>query len=194
MGDSFVLGVGDPECLGWTGRVARRALAAGHNVTSYNIGIRGETTHDIFRRWRAEVKRRLEGDFDGRVVFSFGLNDIANVDNGVTITIADTVHVAEKIVLESIKEYKTLWIGPPPVADPVRSRFIGRISKAFEKLAVSKKIKFLNVFDSLKRSKVWMAEVENNDGSHPGAEGYEEFARLVLAWPSWWYRLKSIPS
>ena len=59
IGDSFVLGVGDPDGLGWSGRIAAAARRRGIDITAYNLGVRRETTADIARRWQAEVAPRL---------------------------------------------------------------------------------------------------------------------------------------
>ena len=53
FGDSFVAGVGDPAHQGWLGR----ALAGRPEVTVYNLGVRGDTSADILRRWAAEDAR-----------------------------------------------------------------------------------------------------------------------------------------
>ena len=55
IGDSLVLGTGDEEFLGWPGRVIQRELQAGHDLTLYNTGIRGDTTTKIEARWRAAL-------------------------------------------------------------------------------------------------------------------------------------------
>ena len=51
IGDSFVQGTGDPECLSWVGRVAAKAQAAGWKITSYNLGVPRDTSRDILARW-----------------------------------------------------------------------------------------------------------------------------------------------
>ncbi len=43
LGDSFVAGVGDPEHLGWVGRVAARTNRGGQPLTAYGLGVRRET-------------------------------------------------------------------------------------------------------------------------------------------------------
>ena len=59
VGDSFVNGTGDPDCLGWAGRVCAAAQHDGHDITYYNLGVRRETTADIRDRWEREVSCRL---------------------------------------------------------------------------------------------------------------------------------------
>ena len=80
IGDSFVQGTGDPERLGWTGRVLR--TPAWREVTGYNLGVRRDTSADIARRWQAECAARLPYGIDSAgVVFHFGTND-TTVENG----------------------------------------------------------------------------------------------------------------
>lgn len=59
VGDSFVNGTGDPDYLGWTGRICVRTRQEGHDITYYNLGVRRETSIDIAARWQEEVSRRL---------------------------------------------------------------------------------------------------------------------------------------
>ncbi len=54
VGDSFVTGVGDPEHLGWVGRLAARTHHAGLPLTAYSLGVRRQTSREVTDRWRAE--------------------------------------------------------------------------------------------------------------------------------------------
>lgn len=75
IGDSFVNGTGDPDYLGWTGRICIAARNLGYDITYYNLGIRGDTSADIKARWLREISCRLKAEYDSRIVFSFGIND-----------------------------------------------------------------------------------------------------------------------
>jgi acyl-CoA thioesterase-1 len=96
IGDSFVNGTGDPLCLGWTGRVSAAAIQQGYAVTSYNLGIRWETSADIAARWRDECARRLPAHSDGRVVFSFGANDTTVEQGRQRLCLEATLHVSSQ--------------------------------------------------------------------------------------------------
>lgn len=72
VGDSFVAGVGDPDHLGWVGRVAARSHGAGRPLTAYALGVRRQTSQDVADRWRAECTPRLPDGCDGRVVVAAG--------------------------------------------------------------------------------------------------------------------------
>jgi hypothetical protein len=47
VGESFVNGAGDPECLGWTGRICVNANKKGYDITYYNLGVRRETSTEL---------------------------------------------------------------------------------------------------------------------------------------------------
>ncbi len=73
-------------------------------------------------------------------------------------------------------------IGPPPVADPVQNDRIAALDGRFAEAAFP----YVSVFDALLAEPGWMREVRLGDGAHPGAEGYDLLAELVLpAWHAW---------
>ena len=67
VGDSYVNGYGDPKALGWVSRVVARTPHDGSALTTYNLGVRGESSSDVLARWRdrdAERERaRTEQSF-----------------------------------------------------------------------------------------------------------------------------------
>ena len=75
FGDSFVNGAGDETGLGWPGRLVAAAWVADLSLTAYNLGVRGESTTDVARRFRAEALPRLIPGADNRVVLAVGAND-----------------------------------------------------------------------------------------------------------------------
>lgn len=92
VGDSMVNGTGDPEYLGWVGRVLRDERKRRAELTGYNLGIRRDTSAQIRARWSAEVTCRLPAEFEGRVVFSFGVNDcVQEVDPARSLANAEAI-------------------------------------------------------------------------------------------------------
>ena len=181
IGDSFVNGTGDPTCLGWTGRICAAARRAGHDVTHYNLGIRGNTSTHIAKRWRRETDLRLPPDLDGRLVFSYGVNDCI-LENGVPP--AHTLANTKAILAEATLWKPTLFVGPPP-ADPSVNPQIQSLSQALAALCEEANVPYLDTFLPLCQSAPWLNEAAANDGAHPGQGGYEALAALVLAWSGW---------
>lgn len=187
LGDSFTVGTGDPECLGWVGRVAADAMARGHNLTAYNLGIRRETSADIVRRWRQECAPRALPGVDTRVVFCFGANDTAHVDGLRRLPLEQTLTNASALLRAARLLYPVLLIGPPPVADAAHDERIAELSRGLAKVAHDEDVPYLDVFTPLMNSPLWRLEAGANDGSHPRGGGYRELAALVINWGGWWF-------
>lgn len=187
IGDSFVNGTGDPECLGWTGRVVTSARRKGYNLSYYNLGVRRETSSDIVRRWLDETKRRLPEDCRPFIVLSFGVNDTTLENGHVRVAETQSIENAQRIFIAAKSIAPALMIGPPPVADAEQNERIGRLSILWGNAAEKEDVPFLSVFESLSRDEIWMSEVSAGDGSHPGAASYARLAALVEAWPNWWF-------
>jgi len=183
VGDSMVNGTGDPEYLGWTGRVLRHERSQRPELTGYNLGIRRDTSQQIRARWREEVMRRLPPEFEGRVVFSFGVNDAVQ-----EVPAADTLANAQAILGEAKARWPVFMMGPVPIVpEDARSRSRG-LDGALGPLCSRLGIPYLSVFDALLATPVWLGEARAGDGAHPGAGGYGRLAEIVLAsslWQAW---------
>ncbi|WP_392479944.1 GDSL-type esterase/lipase family protein [Nostoc sp. C110] len=188
VGDSFINGTGDQECLGWTGRVCVNANKKGYNITYYNLGIRRDTSTDIAKRWLQEVSLRLPKEYDGRVVFSFGLND-TTLENGKTrVDLADSLTNTREILSKAQKLYPVLMVGPAPYIEQEDSQRKQRtidLSKQYAFICKGLNVPYLDVFPILGISNIWINEAIANDGVHPQAGGYEEFAQIVENWDTW---------
>ncbi len=185
VGDSFVNGTADPDALGWVGRVVAERRRQGHDLTSYNLGIRRDTSADVRRRWRAEAAARLPDDVDGRLVFAFGVNDCNTEGGGPRLPVAATLENAEAILAEAGRWKPVLFVGPPPIEDAAVNRRLAALAPALAGLCARLDIPYLDTFGPLATSAAWMREVAAGDGAHPGAAGYAELARLVSGWNAW---------
>ncbi len=199
VGDSYVNGTGDPEALGWRGRVCRAAWDAGRLVTHYDLGVRGDTSAMIAARWRAECEARLPADVDGRLVFSFGLNDTADVSGaGLRVPHDRSVANARAIVAEARGWLPTLWVGPPAANEAMspmtptpgltvsfaQSR-IDALNAAYAEVAAELGVPYLDLSTPLRGDPRYVASQSAGDGLHPSADGYRMIADLVMRWPAW---------
>ncbi|MBU7587483.1 MAG: lipase [Nostoc sp. TH1S01] len=190
LGESFVNGTGDPECLGWTGRICVNANKKGYDITYYNLGVRRETSTELKNRWLREVTYRLPKEYDGRVVFSFGVND-TTIENGKTrVAIADSLNNIRDILSAAKQLYPVLMISPPPCTDAEQNRRIENLGQEFALVCQQLDVPYLNVFSILIKSNIWLEEAKNYDGAHPRAAGYAEFTQIVDNWDVWlnWFK------
>ncbi len=185
IGDSLIAGTGDPEFLGWPGRLSKAAAKRGHNLTCYNLGIRANTSADILNRWRAEAEARAAGGQDNRLIFQFGVNDTKDV-GGKRIVEPEKANAQAREILRAARDWlPVLMVGPPPIEDITRHARIADISAQLGKICGELDIPFLNSFEPLLASDSWMSAVGAGDGVHPIAAGYDEWAKLIEAWPAW---------
>lgn len=180
LGDSYVAGTGDPEHLGWVGRVA---AGGPQPVTVYNLGVRRDTSADVLARWRAECAPRLPQGVDGRLVVAFGVNDTTAEDGG--LRVRPTASAANLAALLDTSPWPVLVIGPPPVAEPAQNARITAVDALYADVCANRGVGYVRVAASLLVDPTWMAEIRG-DGAHPGAEGYARLAELVApAWRTW---------
>ncbi len=184
FGESFVLGAGDPSGLGWVGRVTRAANANGFWLTTYNLGIRGETSRSLRTRWRQEAALRLDGH-DGRLVFSFGTNDAVHQNGVVRVPLQETLQNSRIILAEASARCPTLMISPPAIPDAGMTVRLAPLVQEVGEICAELGVPFLNVFQTLSGHDVWLREAALGDGAHPAADGYAVYAALVDAWPAW---------
>jgi acyl-CoA thioesterase-1 len=188
FGDSLVAGAGDPAGAGWVGRVVAGAFTSGLALTAYNLGVRGETSEQVASRWRAEALPRLLPGADCRIVLSFGTNDTSVEHDRVRVK-ADRSLAALATILEEAATIglPSLVVGPAPVDEPGHNGRIRSLSGSFAEVCAERGVPFVSVVEPLLASVVWMEQVAAGDGAHPGAEGYDALAELVLAggWLDW---------
>lgn len=185
LGESFVNGTGDPECLGWTGRVCRAAWQHGFEVTSYNLGIRRETSTELRQRWQPEVERRLPSAAEGRIVFSFGTNDMTLENGACRVEIEESLENLRAILTAAKQRFPVLMVSAPAIADPEQTARIEVLSSRMSIVCQKLDVPYLDVVTPLKNSPIWMQEVAASDGAHPVAGGYRELASLVQNWSAW---------
>jgi lysophospholipase L1-like esterase len=185
FGDSIVNGTGDPDCLGWVGRVCAAARQGGVDITSYNLGIRRDASADILGRWRREAELRLPAEHPRRLVFSFGVNDCIQENGACRVPGAQTISNARAILGTAAAYAPTLMIGPAPIAEAEVNARVQELIPALRAVCHALGVPFLDVFDRLEASSIWMREIAEGDGAHPGRHGYEALAALVNGWAEW---------
>lgn len=186
VGDSFVNGTGDESALGWAGRLCAWANRSASPLTYYNLGIRRDTSLDILQRWSQECARRLPAGCDGRMVFSFGVNDTVLEEGQTRVEYHQSVANFRQI-LRAANAYPVIVVGPPPVSDDAQNERIRRLTDAYAHEAKSLKVPYIELLRPLRDDNAYMNEIAGNDGSHPQGAGYEKIAGIVAAAPGWWF-------
>lgn len=184
IGDSFVAGVGDPQCLGWVGRLAAETYATGQPLTAYNLGVRRQTSTEILDRWQAECTPRLPDGSNARLVVSFGVNDATLLDGQPRVAPERSAANLTQLLAQAA-EYglPVLMVAPPPIDDAEHNARTAGLDERFAAICTAAAVPYVPVHQPLRDSAVWMREVRAGDGAHPGGAGYDELAALIG--PSW---------
>ncbi|MGY1638010.1 GDSL-type esterase/lipase family protein [Geodermatophilus sp. SYSU D00742] len=184
VGDSFVAGVGDPEHLGWVGRLCARTHRAGQPLTAYGLGVRRQTSRDVRARIAAECAPRLSAEWDSRVVVSFGVNDTTVEDGALRVPPEESAgNLAAVLAEAAAARWSALVVGPPPIADPGQDQRIAGLDVRFRQVCAGAGVPYVGVRAGLGTNPTWVREVAAGDGAHPAAAGYQECADLL--WPRW---------
>jgi lysophospholipase L1-like esterase len=197
LGDSITLGCNDSLGLGWPGRLGRDLRHNGLGLAMYNLGINGDTSLDIARRWRSEVDTRSR-DAAGLILFAFGFNDASRPASGeLQVELETSIGVARQLLLEAKAVSEVLWIGPTPLdesVNPLQTEFdtwtmynadIARYDSAYAQLAQEIGIDYLRLFPAFVNSPRYLAALRAGDKVHPGDDGYAMIAAAIGAWDSW---------
>ena len=182
LGDSFTLGTGDDDGLGWVGRVHASERGRGIDLTSYNLGIRGQTGTEIAARAAREVGERIAGKGERQaVVIAFGTNDIY-----FERSVEETVSALEAIARWALGQgYAVFVMGTPHAAEPeldaLRAWRNVNLDEACRRLDVP----FLDVRERVADWTAWHRGAMEGDGVHPSAEGYGVVAAVFAAWGPW---------
>jgi lysophospholipase L1-like esterase len=199
VGDSITTGTGDDDFLGWPGRLCAAERRRGHDLSLYNLGIRGDTSEMIAARWRAECAARLPAIHPAALVFAFGINDTAREADGNLRVAHDKSVATARTILAEAKAWKpTLMIGPTPVCTDVltmtsspgvvrevRDDRIAATSVAYADVARALGVPYLDLFTPLSADPRWRKALAEGDSLHPAASGYALMADLIGKWPAW---------
>lgn len=185
FGDSIVNGVGDPDGLGWVGRLNAAARTYGCNMTAYNLGVRRNTSTAVRERWEDELKRRLLQAMPMHLVFAFGAVDMVLEQGNTLVPLETSLENARAVLEKAAKHYPTLFVGPPVMADPAFTIRIEELSEAYELLCRELDVPFLPLIPELKDAELYLDDLVQGDGIHPGRAGYGHIFRVVESWQAW---------
>ncbi|WP_205707111.1 GDSL-type esterase/lipase family protein [Kineococcus vitellinus] len=193
VGDSFVAGAGDPHHLGWAGRLAAHSHTSGQALTSYNLGVRRESSDHVLARWRTECTPRLPAGCRAGVVLSFGVND-TTIEAGALRTAPDVSAANLHTLLDQAHDagWPVLVAGPPAVDDEAHNERTAVVDAAFADVCARHRVPYVSVLPALRTHPLWRRQVREGDGAHPGAEGYQVLSALLLpTWQTWLTSLRS---
>lgn len=186
FGDSFVAGLGDETGLGWVGRTVAESHRSGLPLSSYNLGVCGDTAEQVAARFAAEFTARHWAGIDNRAVLAFGANDSMLHGKRRRASSAKTLAALEQI--RTATDAPLFLIGPPAVHDDDHNQRIGELSGAFADQCYQLGVGYLDSYSLTAKDELWRAAVADTDGYHPSSIGYQRLARYLTPALLQWFR------
>ncbi len=193
FGDSITYGASDLEMGGWTNRLRLYFdnKNDGPDVRFYNMGVPGETTDGLVKRFRQETETRLRENWENLFIFAYGMNDCAflpaeskfavDLDGfygNLNRTIKESKMFSSEIILLNIN----------PVVDEITAvprenrkhrlnENIDRYNEKIKEIADQNSLLLADVNSEFKKQDY--EELLSEDGLHPNAEGHKVIFEMV---------------
>tara|TARA_Y100000310_G_C20619738_1_gene782613 strand:+ start:846 stop:1478 length:633 start_codon:yes stop_codon:yes gene_type:complete len=193
FGDSITFGVGEIPKEGWTGRLKRYHEPKGGHHAVFNLGIPGDTSSDLLKRFDIECKARVKFRRSSdrfAIIIAIGTNDCkweGLPENNRPRTKEKVFEKNITKLIKKAKKYKTPlnFMGLPPVDETYtlpfeNTSFTNERVKLFDSIIkkVCKKhnVKFLDVYGKMIKRK-YQKLLE--DGLHPNSKGYDLMFKII---------------
>ena len=189
FGASNTYGVGDIEG-GWSGKL-RKFIEANSMDRSYiyNLGIPGNTSEDLLRRFESETKERIREGHETVIMFSVGSNDaqFQHAKNATKIPIEKYKNNLEKLFKLARKHTsKVYFVGIPPVDDlrsdpwkPGKSyklETVRNYNEAAKQVCGKSRVPFVEILSQFEKNNY---KKLLSDGIHANSRGHELIFKLV---------------
>ena len=188
FGASIVQGFHDGSRGGWVNELAaytnEKILKSvdDYDVSIFNLGISGDCTNRLLKRFESEAKTRLEGK-EGAIVFSIGINDTQRyVNTGKLKTSIEKFENNIRTLIELSRKHteKIIFFGVLPIIESMVQPMPWASDRAhYEKDLLEFNLKLKEVCG---REGVTYAQMQDvygesrdkllHDGIHPSAEGH----------------------
>lgn len=194
FGDSIVWGACDEEG-GWTTRVKRlidkKRLTEGYSSSVYPLGISGDTTEDLLKRFNNETKARLDEDSNLVIIFAIGINDTQVDIKGLVnkISVEEFRENIKELVNQARKHTQDIiFIGLTPVDQRVNpmswkpthaylNEQVAKYNRALQNVVKTQGVPFIELYSEMLMEN-YMKLLE--DGLHPNTKGHEFIYNKVI--------------
>jgi lysophospholipase L1-like esterase len=197
LGDSGVVGWGDPEEGGWCERLRRHWMGLPQGPVLYPLGVRGDGLERVAARIQQEVSCRgeLRRQLPQGILLAVGLNDTARVGrpDGRPQLDADGFLFGVKQMLEQAKTLApVLVLGLTPVDDTVmpyadvlwyQLEQVRHYETLLQEACLEADVPFLPLLEGLLQDPQWLQWL-SSDGLHLNSDGHRQVYERVRHWPA----------
>lgn len=190
FGDSIVWGAADSEGGGWVTRLFIE-LGKDFEIDVYNLGVSGDKTPNVLKRFESETKERIEETEDVIFVFAIGINDsyFIHSKNAFMTPPEEFKENIQKLIEKTQRiSPKIIFIGLTPVDEPkttpipwdtdksYKNENIKKYNEIIKSICKEKGVHFIEIFEN------WIDldyKELLEDGLHPNPEGHKKIFETV---------------
>jgi len=188
FGDSITRGENDNEKGGWTDRLKAYCMKLflknrKNEICVFNMGIGGETTEGLVKRFENEFNTRLLKDGNNVVTLAYGANDIASLNGKNTVSLEKFRDNLNLCIDHALKHNATVYlINILPVLENDNNtkkrspKDILRYNDILLSIAQKRNIHFIDIHSKFNFDK---QDLLTYDGVHPNAKGHEKIFNTV---------------
>ncbi|MGV0754938.1 SGNH/GDSL hydrolase family protein [Empedobacter brevis] len=192
FGDSITYGEYDGVLGGYVDILKRYCHAEFYQnntneINCFNLGIGGETTEGLIKRFEIEVQARYSPD-ENLIFFLYGANDLAEKNNVELVSLSDFEANLSQMISHAKEFTKNVYlISILPISKTVdgikvperkfrTTQKIELYNQKLKELAAQNDVEFIDIFSSFDANKeVFLSK----DGVHPNEKGYDFIATQI---------------
>ncbi|MGU9939792.1 SGNH/GDSL hydrolase family protein [Empedobacter brevis] len=192
FGDSITYGEYDGILGGYVDILKRYCHAEFYQnntneINCFNLGIGGETTEGLIKRFEIEVQARYSPD-ENLIFFLYGANDLAEKNNVELVSLSDFEANLSQMISHAKEFTKHVYlISILPISKTVdginvperkfrTTQKIELYNQKLKELAAENDVEFIDIFSSFDANKeVFLSK----DGVHPNEKGYDFIATQI---------------
>lgn len=193
FGDSITYGEYDGNFGGWVDilkRYCHKNLMEhkAQEVSVFNLGIGGETTEGLLKRFATEAEsRRSSGET--LIFFAYGANDLvlregnapevslSSYIENLTLAVNQALKITQKIFLISILPVSDAVDGVLSPTGKIRTNVrVQKYNNALQGLCHNSSLQYINLYEHFSPHK---EQLLSQDGVHPNSEGYQLIANTL---------------
>jgi len=193
FGDSITRGENDDEKGGWVDRLKTHCIkkflkTKNNEICVFNMGIGGETTEGLKKRFVDELRTRLIENGNNIVTFAYGANDIALLNNENTISLEEFYSNLIFCIDFALKEKTEVYlINILPIIENINSEHqnqrklrkkedIIKYNNRILEISKEKKIHHIDLFQTMK---INQNSLFTYDGVHPNSKGHQRIYKKI---------------
>lgn len=146
-------------------------------TTLYNLGVRKNTTKNIFERFEKEFQDRNFPNSQAYFILMCGVVDMVMPENTTLLSIDESKDYFKKLLLSAQKKGNIFVSSPSPVVNEAHKERIAKLVTEQEQICSDLHIPYFNIFDELNNNEFLQ---DLKDGIHPNQIGNIFIAEKIL--------------